>query len=144
MKKIKIQSILFLMFFMLALSSLQAYGSNYYVATNGSDSNPGTESQPYRTIQQAADTMVAGDTVYIRVGAYNESVYTMNSGNASDSYIMFSAYLGEKPVIDGTGVDASNGFIINQNYIKLIGLEVRNWNDNAILVENAAYFEISD
>ena len=40
----------------------------YYVTPDGDDANPGTESQPWRTIQKAADTLVAGDTVYIRAG----------------------------------------------------------------------------
>src|SRR5271166_1725311 len=40
-----------------------ASGTTYYVAITGSDSNPGTFSQPWKTIQHAADTVVAGDTV---------------------------------------------------------------------------------
>jgi hypothetical protein len=118
-------------------------GNTYYVATNGSDSNSGTLDAPWLTIQYAADTMRAGDTVYIRGGVYCENVTTAQSGSSSGN-IVFSNYPGETPVIDGTGVDANNGFIIDQNYIKLSGVEVRNWNHNVIWVENAAYFEISD
>jgi Right handed beta helix region/Protein of unknown function (DUF1565) len=44
--------------------------ATYYVATNGSDSNPGTEAQPWRTLQKAADFVRAGDTVRIRAGDY--------------------------------------------------------------------------
>jgi parallel beta-helix repeat protein len=55
-------------------------GNTYYVATNGADANPGTESQPWRTIRKAAGTAVAGDTVYIRGGTYNERVSLQNSG----------------------------------------------------------------
>jgi hypothetical protein len=40
---------------------------NYYVAPNG---NPGDVNHPWCTIQHAADTMVAGDTVLIRSGTY--------------------------------------------------------------------------
>jgi len=50
----------------------------YYVAKNGSDSNPGSESQPWLTIQKAADTMVAGDTVYVKAGTYTEQVTPQN------------------------------------------------------------------
>jgi hypothetical protein len=38
----------------------------YYVAPSGNDSNPGTMDRPWQTIQKAADTLIAGDTVYIR------------------------------------------------------------------------------
>jgi hypothetical protein len=45
----------------------------YYVATNGSDSNPGTLAQPFSTIfkgMQAISTAGPGSTLYIRGGAY--------------------------------------------------------------------------
>jgi len=121
----------------------ESAGNIFYVATNGSDSNPGTLDAPWLTIQHAADSMRAGDTVHIRGGVYYENVTTTQSGSPSGN-IVFSNYPGETPIIDGTGVDASNGFIIDQNHIKVSGLEIRNWNGNVIWVENAAYFEISD
>jgi len=45
----------------------------------GSDSNSGTESAPWRTIQKAANTAVTGDTVYIKEGVYSERVTFANS-----------------------------------------------------------------
>lgn len=50
----------------------------YYVSKNGSDSNPGTEAKPWLTIQKAADTLVAGEIVYIKQGTYNERVIVKN------------------------------------------------------------------
>ena len=44
---------------------MPVYGATYYVAKNGNNSNPGTEAEPWLTIQHATDTMEAGDTVYI-------------------------------------------------------------------------------
>ncbi len=123
-------------------------GNTYYVATNGNDMNAGTLDSPWLTIQHGAETMVAGDTVFIKGGTYNENVLTVRSGNATDGYIKFSAYPGERPIIDGTdgtGVTTSdNGFIISKSYIKLTGLEICNWNENGIWVENADHIEISD
>ena len=49
---------------------LAVQGTIYYVAPDGNDSNPGTESLPWRTIQKAANNMVAGDTVFIRAWTY--------------------------------------------------------------------------
>ena len=42
----------------------------YYVAPAGSDTNPGTASAPFRTIQKAADVVSPGDTVLVRSGRY--------------------------------------------------------------------------
>ncbi len=53
----------------------------YYVAPTGNDANPGTQSQPWRTIQKAANTLTAGEKVYIRVGTYHEQVIPQNSGS---------------------------------------------------------------
>src|SRR3990172_3086259 len=69
--------ILFLMTNMIwFLSTQSAYaGENtYYVAKNGSDLSPGTEEKPWLTIQKAADTILAGDTVYVKEGTYIEDI----------------------------------------------------------------------
>jgi len=47
-----------------------ASGATYYVATNGSDSNPGTQAQPWATLQKAVDTIAAGDTILVMPGTY--------------------------------------------------------------------------
>ena len=120
-------------------------GVTYYVSPVGSDTNPGTITEPWFTIQHAADTMVAGDTLLLRGGTYNESVITAHDGNTTEGYITFSAYLGERPIINGANVSESqNGFIIVNNYIRLSGLEIENWNENGIWVENSHHIEISD
>ena len=36
------------------------HGKVYHVSKKGSDLNPGTEQEPFLTIQKAADTTVAG------------------------------------------------------------------------------------
>ena len=130
------------------MGPLRGNAETYYVDNNhpsANDGNPGTINLPWRTIQHAAETIVAGDTVLIRTGTYNEHVYIENDGNATAGHIVFSAYPAENPIIDGTGVQESqNGIIVDKTYIKLLGLEIQNWNDNAIWIENAAHLEISD
>ena len=117
----------------------------YYVAPNGNDSNPGDINHPWSTIQHAADTMVAGDTVLIRSGTYHERIKTEHSGDAASGFIVFSAYPNENPVIDGAGVDTgNNGFSVDNSYIKILGLEICNWPDNGIISSQAGYMEISD
>ena len=103
--------------------------NTYYVAPEGDNSNPGTEAQPWKTIQKAADTLVAGDTVYIKNGTYNEKVTPQNSGSLGN-YITYTAYPGDTVTIDGTGITLPNWYgvfdVSNRNYIKVSGLRIIN------------------
>ncbi len=124
--------------------STNAAADTYYVATDGNNAFAGTITQPWQTIQHAADTLRAGDIVYIRGGIYNDRVYTTASGNA-DAPIIFSAYPEEQVILDGTGVSSGgNGFLISHDHIHLRHLEIRNWPDNGIWAMHAGFLEISD
>ena len=100
----------------------------YFVSPNGSDSNPGTFLQPWKTIGKAARTVKSGDTVFIRGGIYNESVRFNISGTALDP-IKIMAYPDETPIIEGynqlplsyTGLVSVFG-----DWVQVSGLEVRN------------------
>ena len=50
--------------------SISASAGTFFVSTSGSDSNPGSQAQPFRTIQHAVDAVSAGDTIIVRAGAY--------------------------------------------------------------------------
>ncbi|MGN6086697.1 choice-of-anchor Q domain-containing protein [Trinickia sp.] len=105
----------------------------HYVSTSGNNANPGTSASPWRTIQYAANKANAGDTVYIRGGIYNESVTLNVSGSASGGYIAFQSYPGETAILDGTGLvvptSGNHGLvnIVDRSYIKIVGLEIRNY-----------------
>lgn len=116
----------------LGLLAQPAHCSNYYVSTSGNDTHSGTISSPWRTIQHAANSVKAGDTVYVRAGVYNEIVSIPSSGSASGGYITFSAYPGELATIDGAGLSIPNGqwglvTIETQSYIIVNGFEIRNY-----------------
>ncbi len=75
--------------------------SVYYVSTTGNDvTGTGTLSNPWKTIQKAADTMTAGDTCIIRGGTYRETV-TLNTSGTSANPINFKAYTGETVTVSG-------------------------------------------
>ena len=110
-------------------------GVTYYVSTSGLDTNAGTLSAPWRTIQHAANTVHAGDTVQVRAGTYNEIVTMTTSGNATSGYITFQNYPGEVPVVDGTGLVAGGqtGLFSLEgtfNYIIIQGFEIRNFSSS--------------
>ena len=70
-------------------------GSVYYVATDGDDLNPGTETQPFRTIKQGISVLEPGDTLYVKSGTYTEeAIRTFPSGTSWDNPITIMAYPG--------------------------------------------------
>ena len=120
-----------------------APGDIYYVASDGDDSNPGTESQPWRTIQKAANTMSAGDSVIVLAGNYDERVQVTRSGDA-----------GAPITYQADGDVTTNGFTVNADYITIKGFEVTatvcNWSPEAsgiyvsgahcLIEDNYAYY----
>jgi hypothetical protein len=105
-------------------------GSTFYVSKSGSNSNSGSFTAPWLTIQHAANSVTAGATVYVEAGVYNESV-TFPASGTSSNYITFASYPGQTATIDGTGlsVTGTQGLIniINQSYIRVSGFEIRNY-----------------
>lgn len=96
---------------------------NFYVATTGSDSNPGTQAAPFRTIKKAASVATAGYTVHVADGTYNEQVATNLSGTAS-AYITYVSdnKWGAKIVSPGTGTTAA--WQNNGDYVAILGFDI--------------------
>lgn len=80
------------------------YAAEYYVATNGADSNPGTLSAPFETIQHGFDVAGAGDSIILRGGTYRETVSLSGKSGYNGAPITFAAYPGEEPVLSGLDV----------------------------------------
>ena len=78
--------------------------STYYVSPTGNDTTgTGSISSPWKTVQKAANTMVAGDACIIRGGTYRETV-TLTKSGTSTSPITFQAYAGETVTVSGADV----------------------------------------
>ncbi len=104
-------------------------GATYYVKPSGNDNNNGlSEGQAWQHVQKACATLVAGDTVYIRAGVYDENSpdevesvsesWSVNAGlrparsgssYLGDGQIVFKGYPGEMPIIKGIPASGSNG-----------------------------------
>src|SRR3954469_16439603 len=107
------------------LAGRSARATDYYVATTGSDSNPGTMASPFATLQKGVNVAVAGDTVYIRGGTYSITTpatsgagISFTKSGTSASPINYFAYQGEVPVFDFSNMVISttgytHGFVIN-------------------------------
>ena len=86
-----------ILFFLLLLSR-SIHSQTFYVSQEGNDLNPGTESLPFLTINNAINSMgVSGGTCIIREGYYHESVVISNKDN-----IYIKSFPNEKVIINGT------------------------------------------
>ena len=93
-----------------------APGDIYCVASDGDDSNPGTIDQPWRTIQKAANSIGAGDTVYVKQGVYSEQVFIASSGTESSPI----AFIGlNYPTVESgqwTGISITGSHVLVQGF----------------------------
>jgi PKD domain/Right handed beta helix region/Protein of unknown function (DUF1565) len=113
-------------------------GEKYYVSPTGSDSNPGTEALPFKTIQRAADTVDPGDTVIVEDGVYTmgtphpscsrfTAVVCLTRGGTPDKLIVFKSRNTWGAKIDGENNRVQNGFRFGAstaNYLRFEGFDV--------------------
>ncbi len=136
LKHIKI--LVFLMFSGLIFSQNNDF---YYVsALTGSDSNNGSETAPFETINRAISLVNPGDTIFVMNGTYqndgygtvdtttntnmnNNHVVTINKSGTAGAYITLKNYPGHTPIIQ---FDGRGGIVISNdmNYIIIEGFEV--------------------
>jgi len=122
-------------------SSTNSQSADYFVSTSGNDNNPGTRTLPWRTIQKAANTLVAGKTVFIMPGTYKEKFSPKNSGS-SGAYITYTADPGTV-ILDGSGLSmstdaAGDGLvqILGKSYIKVQNLSLKNASVNCVNISD--------
>lgn len=122
------------------------WAATYYVATTGNDGAAGTIGAPWLTIQKAANTVVAGDTVNIRGGVYSGYWSSSANGTAANR-IAFQSYPGETAIIDGSSHSKDDGSFmvrINGDYTTIKNLEMRNAGNQSLIFWNGADFGVAD
>ncbi|MGA2450207.1 MAG: right-handed parallel beta-helix repeat-containing protein [Polyangiaceae bacterium] len=147
-----------------AFVSRDAFAADYYVATTGSDSDPGTITQPFASLQKGADVAAAGDTVWLRGGTYNittahsssAGIEISTSGTSDTNRINFFAYPGETPLIDFSQLpisttDFTDGIVVTGSWLHFRGISeccvpMNTFSNNGWEVDNAAndIFELLD
>ncbi|WAC13518.1 right-handed parallel beta-helix repeat-containing protein [Dyadobacter pollutisoli] len=110
----------------------------YYVSPSGNDSEAGTISAPFQSINKALNVAAPGDTVFVRKGAFHEKIIFPKSGRPG-KYVTLKAFPGEAPAIDGTGLTVTGKdalvMIRNVNYIILEGFTISNFKSSAPWVD---------
>ena len=110
MKTSKIFYIALLM--VLAISNVWA--TKFIVASVGGN---------FTSVQAGINAAFAGDTVWVKVGTYNEAVVFPRSGSQGAGYITLIGEAGT--ALDGTGRGQLGISIVSKNYIRIVSMEVQ-------------------
>ena len=130
-------------------------GASYYVSVSeGDDSNPGTESSPWKSLAKlSATTFAAGDTIHLKRGEVFEGAVTLHGTGSPSMPITLTTYgSGERPYIKGPGDPGRRSSCVtiapNSQGWQLIGLEIGDgFNGIFIRIDNSAgndYYYIED
>jgi len=108
--------------------SRAASNATYYVSPSGSNSNPGTRTDPWATPGYGSKKLKPGDTLVILGGRYSLSTYwddmiTPPTG-ASGAWITIKGESGKRPVLAGKEDLFSAVDISNTSYIRIENLEI--------------------
>ncbi len=97
--------------------------ATYYLdAVNGNDANPGTSSQPWKTLSKALSAETDGDVFYLRDGNYGDFSKTLANHS---SWITYQNDTGHSPVL--TSIYLNAGYTA---YYKFVGLHITPGKDN--------------
>jgi acid phosphatase len=115
-------------------------GVCYYVSPTGSDSNAGTSTSPFLTIQHAANVVNPGDMVIVRDGTYNNAAVTgvgsklivMSRGGTASNHVVFIAEHKWGAKIDGLNNTTATGWEFSANYIDVKDFECARFSDTCM------------
>jgi uncharacterized protein (TIGR02145 family) len=107
---------------------------SYYISPSGSDSNSGSLSSPWASLNRAWTQVSAGDTIYLRGGTYTLTSQQFLSGvnGQAGNMINIWAYANETPVLTrGSSFSHSSatnvGIYLNADYTYWKGIEIYNF-----------------
>lgn len=117
------------------VTSTVAYVNTLFVATNGSDNNPGTIDKPLKTISKAISLVKPGYTIFLRGGKYlfysqnGNGLVIQNKSGMAGNLIKLWAYPGEKPILSFENVTSTGsikGIKFTGDYWHFKGLSITN------------------
>jgi polygalacturonase len=118
---------------------------SFYVSPQGNDDNPGTESQPWHTVEKAAESAQAGQTIYFMEGVYPGKLRPRHSGTEGN-LITFTSYPGQTATIDGgKKTKGSYGGVVDiqrKSHLVISNLHIINAEHFGVRVEDSAHILI--
>lgn len=105
-------------------STTPASKYHYYVSPDGSNSNPGTETSPFQTIEHAARFAVPGTTIHVAKGTYAGGFRTTMSGEASARIVYLSTEKWGAKIVPPVRSDSHTAWDNRGSYVDIIGFEI--------------------
>lgn len=110
-----------------ALTAQQTHAATYYVSLSGNDNWPGTTPETaWRHIAYAASVVIAGDTVLINNGTYNDEHVIFSNTGSSSNPIVFEP-LESEYILDGLDHSGTAIKITDKSYIHVSGFALENY-----------------
>jgi hypothetical protein len=123
------------------------HGTQYYVSNSGNDSSNGSQANPWRTLQNAFNSVSAGATLHVAAGTYTEDNLTNNVSGTSSNRICFisdSKWGAQIRVASSRAVLTNNGNYIDMQDFDLAGmpgscLGINNLGGNTRIIGNRVH-----
>ncbi|MEX2561074.1 MAG: right-handed parallel beta-helix repeat-containing protein, partial [Pirellulales bacterium] len=96
--------------------------STFYVSPLGADGNGGSSTDPWQTLQKAADSVRAGDTVIVRPGTYQG--FDLRTDGTATAPITFQAQNGALIDLPNDRTDRDGINLEGASYIVIEGFEI--------------------
>jgi hypothetical protein len=113
---------------LVACLAMHLGATTYYVAKTGSNSNPGTEAEPWLTFYYAAHHATSpGDTVWVKQGTYDEFTKIETSDGTALAPIVFKSYDGWNTILTTTATQHVITF--KKSYLVLDGFRIKRYRD---------------
>lgn len=130
-----------LSFFSVLLNSFAV--QTWHVSPSGSDTNPGSSSQPFREIRRALQDVAAGDEILIQDGSYLG--FTLDSINGASNAPITLRAAGTNAVILKTTDRSDNRdtiFIVDSSYVTVDGLRSFGANRAALRIQGGEHVTV--
>jgi len=89
---------------LIVLMACNASATQFHVSVDGSDSNAGSASSPFKSISAAASIAQAGDIITVHEGIYRERINPPRGGSSDTMRIVYQAAEGETVQIKGSEI----------------------------------------
>jgi parallel beta-helix repeat protein len=98
--------------------------TNLYVSPNGSDSNPGTKAEPFKTLMRAAQAVAPGTTVHVAPGLYYGGIKTITNGTAEARIVFQSTERWGARIVPRLDSQTNIAWDNRGSYVDIVGFDI--------------------